>query len=232
MQKQYNHNLELERKERELLEKEIENLSFQISRSINEKKDTSEIPVDTYIYAPILSPLDFDELIPDIFPVRSSLNNYISSLFGIRKNPVSGRLSFHRGIDIVTDWKGWIIATATGEIVESSWDEFYGYYILIKHADGIYTRYAHLDDRYYYRGDYIRKGTIIGRMGNTGYTDGGAHLHYEIFRVRIEDGHEIREYIDPMVGDEYVPGISGYLPIDYILDVNNRILDKQILEVD
>ena len=67
MQKQYNHNLELERKERELLEKEIENLSFQISRSINEKKDTSEIPVDTYIYAPILSPLDFDELIPDIF---------------------------------------------------------------------------------------------------------------------------------------------------------------------
>jgi len=72
-----------------------------------------------------------------------------------------------------------ILATANGQIVTVAYDASFGNYIIIKHAYGYYTRYAHLKACYVKKGQFVSQGDIIGALGNTGLTT-GPHLHYEV----------------------------------------------------
>lgn len=104
---------------------------------------------------------------------------WLSSYFGMRKDPFNGRPAMHKGIDFAGTENGNIIATASGVV---SWaDDRYGYgqLIEINHGDGLKTRYGHNKKLLVNVGDVVTKGQVIAKMGSTGRST-GPHVHYEI----------------------------------------------------
>lgn len=97
---------------------------------------------------------------------------------GIRTQGIHG----HNGVDIASALNTPILAAASGEVVLSrfgGWNGGYGNYIVVKHANGIQTLYAHLNENLVAQGDTVTKGQVIGKMGNTGKST-GVHLHFEV----------------------------------------------------
>jgi len=112
---------------------------------------------------------------------RPITKGWLSSYFGIRKDPFNGKPSMHKGIDFAGKEDGDIIATASGVV---SWaDDRYGYGLLIEinHGDGLKTRYGHNKTLLVNIGDVVVKGQVIARMGSTGRST-GPHVHYEVLR--------------------------------------------------
>ncbi len=107
---------------------------------------------------------------------------YISSPFGGRT--LNGVYEFHRATDIACPTGTPIYAANSGTVVTSQWHDSYGNYILISHGNGYATLYAHLSQRLCSAGQYVEKGSVIGLVGNTGYSF-GSHLHFE-FRINGE----------------------------------------------
>lgn len=117
-------------------------------------------------------------VIPNGLPLE---NITVSSGFGYRINPITKQNQFHRGIDIPAPIKTPIRATADGivEFVEPSDIGDYGRVIKIIHNYGFKTIYAHMSKTYLNVGDIVRKGEIIGLVGNSGRST-APHLHYEV----------------------------------------------------
>lgn len=127
--------------------------------------------------------------IPSLWPIRGGIG-HISMPFGQNKHPFTGQWYIHKGIDLSTYRAGDpILATADGQIVTAEYDPGFGYYIIIKHKHGFYTRYAHMSSFRVQRGQYVQQGQIIGYIGNTGVST-GPHLHYEV--------HIGSDVVDPM----------------------------------
>jgi len=112
---------------------------------------------------------------PTIWPTRG----YISSAFGYRKSPFTGLRDFHKGLDIAARIGTPIKATAHGEVTFAGKKGSYGNLVVIDHGHGMVTRYAHMDTIAVKRGDSVKRGNIIGEVGNTGRST-GSHLHYEV----------------------------------------------------
>ncbi len=117
------------------------------------------------------------QLIPSGKPVKDVT---LSAGFGWRKHPILKKREFHPGIDIPGHGKVEVYATADGIVTDARYNRYgYGNIIKIAHFDGFSTIYAHLKKRFVKRGDFVKKGTLIGYMGNTGLST-GQHLHYEV----------------------------------------------------
>lgn len=107
---------------------------------------------------------------------------WISSPFGPRKKK-NGALGFHYGLDLAALKGTPVHAVASGKIIEASFSQKgYGKSIVIAHADGITTRYAHLDKMYVKRNQTVKAGDCIGCVGSTGHVRGknASHLHLEV----------------------------------------------------
>jgi len=116
----------------------------------------------------------------DSLPLGSPLDTLvIRDMFGSRKHPIFKTWQFHSGIDLIDTYKDTVYATASGLSTMATWNAGYGKCIVIKHAHGYSTKYAHLDKMFIKKGDSIMKGQAIGTMGNTGEVT-GQHLHYEV----------------------------------------------------
>ncbi len=103
----------------------------------------------------------------------------LSSDFGTRSDPFSGRRARHNGIDIPAPRGTPIFATADGTIGRAQWVSGYGKYVEINHGANIQTRYGHMAEYIVSSGQKVRKGDIIGYVGSTGRSTGN-HLHYEV----------------------------------------------------
>lgn len=117
---------------------------------------------------------------------RSMLNHplprmKITSKFGIRRHPISGRIKGHTGVDLSASIGTPIRAAASGVIVRASYYSGYGRYIKIKHQGTINTAYGHLSRIVVRNGQHVSQGQIIGYTGNSGYST-GPHLHYEVMK--------------------------------------------------
>lgn len=109
---------------------------------------------------------------------------YLTSAYGERWN------SFHKGIDIGGTIGDDVLVALDGEVTYAEFnDGGYGNLIIVKHDDDMVTYYGHLDDFYVKVGDLVKKGDIIGALGNTGFST-GPHLHFEL-RV---DGNPVDPY--------------------------------------
>lgn len=119
--------------------------------------------------------------VPAIPPVNiaSSRIRYSSS-FGYRRDPFHGDFRMHNGIDLSGPTGEHIYATGNGKVVEVGHDFFgYGNFVIIDHGFGYKTRYAHLKEANVTVGRIVKRGEVIGFMGNTGRSK-GPHLHYEV----------------------------------------------------
>ncbi|MGM0460949.1 MAG: M23 family metallopeptidase [Fibrobacterota bacterium] len=129
------------------------------------------------LHAYIDKELSYYREIPSIWPVKK---DRISSAFGNRVHPVYGRRIFHEGIDIVGTIGDSVIAPADGVCTYVGVTEGYGKMIEVRHRNsGYYTRYAHLSGFNITEGEIVKRGDLIGFLGNTG-TSTGPHLHYEV----------------------------------------------------
>ena len=117
---------------------------------------------------------------------RSMLNQPLGSVkvtspFGVRVHPVTGRIKKHAGVDFQAPVGTPVRAAAGGVVVRASPYSGYGRYINIKHSSSINTAYAHLSRIVVRNGQHVAQGQIIGYTGNTGVTT-GCHLHYEVHK--------------------------------------------------
>lgn len=103
----------------------------------------------------------------------------MSSDFGWRTHPISGKRSFHDGIDISNKVGTSILAYAGGTVTKTGWTNSYGNYIIIDHGGGLETYYIHLSAFDVSSGDSVSAGQLIGRMGKTGSAT-GSHLQFEV----------------------------------------------------
>ena len=117
---------------------------------------------------------------PTIAPVKTQDFIYVSSPYGMREHPTLKKELFHEGIDISAYVGSKVYSTAQGRVVKIMYSKYgYGNRILIKHAYGFETLYAHLGQIKVKKGQWVRKNQLIGTVGNTGRST-GSHLHYEI----------------------------------------------------
>ncbi|WP_415236107.1 peptidoglycan DD-metalloendopeptidase family protein [Sneathiella sp.] len=104
---------------------------------------------------------------------------FVSSSFGMRRDPIRKKRAFHAGMDISGPKNTPIYSTAPGVVSKAGRDGAYGLMVEIDHGQGFKTRYGHLKKIYVKRGEQIEFKTKIGKMGSTGRST-GRHVHYEI----------------------------------------------------
>ena len=113
---------------------------------------------------------------PSIWPVRG----YYSSRFGYRKDPFTSEREMHYGIDISTPMGRPVVATADGIVLYAGRRGTYGNIVVIDHKFGVMTRYAHLSRFNLRAGKRVKRGDVVGFVGNTGRSR-APHLHYEVW---------------------------------------------------
>jgi murein DD-endopeptidase MepM/ murein hydrolase activator NlpD len=119
----------------------------------------------------------FGGLVQFAWPVHGP----ITSPFGMRTDPVSGRYQLHSGIDIGANYGVPITASADGNVIFAGWYGGYGNAVIIDHGSGYSTLYAHCSAMYVTANQPVRRGQAIGAVGSTGWAT-GPHLHFEIRR--------------------------------------------------
>ena len=108
---------------------------------------------------------------------------WLSSLYGPRKNPSGWK--FHQGLDLAAIRGTPVKAASAGEVIEARFDDHgYGKMVMIAHANDYKTRYAHLDKILVKPGQYVERGTVIGKVGSTGNARSkhydASHLHFRL----------------------------------------------------
>lgn len=111
-------------------------------------------------------------------PVRQG---YVSSPFGVRSDPLTGRLSHHKGVDFAAKAGSDVLAVGAGVVTWSGRKSGYGNLVEISHADGYRTLYAHNQRNLVEVGDLVQRGQAIAKVGSSGRST-GAHVHFEVTR--------------------------------------------------
>ncbi|MDG1460187.1 MAG: peptidoglycan DD-metalloendopeptidase family protein [Luminiphilus sp.] len=112
---------------------------------------------------------------------RPVLRGWLSSRYGSRTDPFTGKRAWHQGIDFAGSDGDEIIAVASGVVSWSGERTGYGTLVEIAHGDGLVTRYGHNRENRVEVGDLVRQGDVIALMGNSGRST-GPHVHFEIFK--------------------------------------------------
>jgi len=122
---------------------------------------------------------------------------HVSSAFGRRLDPFTGRWTHHEGVDYRAGFGTPVYAVADGDVTEARYAGGYGNSVRIRHRSGTITHYAHLSSLGARHGQKVRKGQVIGRVGSTGRST-GPHLHFGL----MQSGRWINPSQLKMVGAE------------------------------
>ena len=123
---------------------------------------------------------------PAIQPLSNEDLTYLHTTYGMRKHPILGYWREHKGLDFTAPQGSPVYATGDGNIYEAHFSDSYGQVVYIDHGFGFETRYAHLTEFIVKTGERVKRGQIIGYVGNTGLSY-STHLHYEV----LFKGHQI-----------------------------------------
>lgn len=112
---------------------------------------------------------------------RPVTKGWMSSRFGRRTDPFTGRAAWHGGVDFAGKEGADVIAVAAGVVVSSETRGGYGNFIEINHGNGFSTRYAHSKKNLVKVGDVVKKGQVVALMGSSGRAT-GPHVHFEVYK--------------------------------------------------
>lgn len=149
--------------------KELESVSGQIDRKSERLSALESTLMDKQLYAAVH---------PAGWPTDGG---WMSSGFGVRADPFTGRTAFHEGVDIASRFGSQIKAMGGGVVSFAGEKEGYGIAVEINHGNGYTTRYAHCKTILVRVGDRVTKGQDIALVGTTGRST-GPHLHFEVLR--------------------------------------------------
>jgi murein DD-endopeptidase MepM/ murein hydrolase activator NlpD len=133
---------------------------------------------------------------------RSPVPGDVTSDFGWRRDPFTGQAKFHRGVDLRAAYGQDVHAAGDGRVVFSGNQGGYGTTVLIEHADGTRTRYAHLSVALVASGEAVAGGQSVGQAGRSGRAT-GTHLHFEVIGV---DGRPVNPRMAGHVGSSALNG--------------------------
>ncbi len=133
-----------------------------VKTAVSESEITGQMSVT--VFSEFAAPLDYAR---------------ITSHYGYRTNPVSGKYKLHSGLDLACSAGSPIYAVQDGTVTVSEYSESYGNYIIIEHENGYQTLYAHCSELLKNKGDYVCTGERIALVGSTGNST-GPHLHIEL----------------------------------------------------
>ncbi|MDU1905840.1 MAG: M23 family metallopeptidase [Dysgonomonas sp.] len=139
--------------------------------------------------------------IPSIQPVANKDLSRVASGYGTRIDPIYGTLRFHAGMDFTAKTGTDIYATGDGVVTWADWRQGYGKCIIIDHGYGFETLYAHMDDYVAKKGQKVKRGELIGKVGSTGKST-GPHLHYEV-HVKGKPDNPAKYYFMDLTPEEY-----------------------------
>jgi len=117
-----------------------------------------------------------DRLLPTTLPVKDA---YLGSPFGHRSDPIAGARAMHEGIDFNAETGTPVVAAADGVVLSAAYHPDFGNVIDIDHGDSLVSRYAHLSRMDIKPPALVKRGQLIGAVGNTGRST-GSHLHFEV----------------------------------------------------
>ncbi|ASK34852.1 M23 family metallopeptidase [Alloalcanivorax mobilis] len=120
---------------------------------------------------------------------RPILHGWMSSRFGRRADPFTGKLAWHEGVDFAGKDGSPVVATASGVVTYAGARSGYGKLVEINHGNGISTRYGHAKTVKVQVGDIVRTGDVVALMGSTGRST-GPHVHYEV----LKDGRQVNPH--------------------------------------
>jgi murein DD-endopeptidase MepM/ murein hydrolase activator NlpD len=106
---------------------------------------------------------------------------WLSSYYGYRADPFTGKKKFHHGVDIAGKTGTSVLAAASGLVTYAGKKGGYGYLIEIDHGSGYVTRYGHNKEIVVKLGDVVKQNDVIAKMGSTGHST-GPHVHFEVMR--------------------------------------------------
>lgn len=133
------------------------------------EEDEPDDTPDTVSYDYLV--LDFDHVMPT--------KGTMTSGFGYRIHPITGKRSFHYGVDIGAPLNSDIVSFANGTVEFIGYNSVYGNYLFIRHANGILTFYGHCSSISAVEGQLVNAGDVVAKIGTTGWST-GPHLHFEV----------------------------------------------------
>jgi murein DD-endopeptidase MepM/ murein hydrolase activator NlpD len=156
---------------RDLTLTEFNQMLAEISRVLDDRSDKLGV-LDSFLMDDRLAA----QTIPTTMPVEAG---YYSSNYGYRIDPITGKSSFHTGVDIIASPGTPVMAAAGGVVTTVAYVPEYGNIVDVDHDNGLTSRYAHLSKSLVKVGDVVMKGQVIAKVGATGRTT-GPHLHFEV----------------------------------------------------
>ncbi len=150
---------------------------------------------------------------PSINPISSGDPIWLTSTYGYRNDPFTGKRTAHHGIDLAGPYGLAIHCTGDGVVISSETSRHgYGKEVLVDHGFGYVTRYAHLQEIKVKQGQKLQRGEVLGTLGNTGRST-GPHLHYEIRK----DGSPVNPmlfFYENLTPGEYTQLASRVVPVE------------------
>ena len=143
-------------------------IEAEISRKIKEEQEKNKNDMPNYVQGKMAWPLPL------------SAHAVVTSNYGYRADPFTGKQSFHNAMDISCPYGTPILAACTGKVIVASTHYSYGNYVIIDHGGGISTIYAHASSLCVSVGQTVTTGTVIAKVGATGSATGN-HLHFGVF---------------------------------------------------
>jgi len=116
---------------------------------------------------------------PAIQPISNVDLTYLHTTYGMRQHPILGYWRPHKGLDFTAPKGSPIYATGDGVIEEAHFSTSFGNVVYIDHNFGFETRYAHMTEYIVKKGEHVKRGQVIGYVGNSGLSV-ATHLHYEV----------------------------------------------------
>ena len=170
---------------------ETSGLTEKIIKIIQQNSFSGGFSVDSDIQSnPLLRGKVADELATNrglrevlyALPTHMPVANFsVSSDFGIRKHPLTGKTHFHTGLDLMSETgDDKVFAVKPGIVVMSEYHPQYGNTVVVRHLNGVESLYAHLAKMTVKVGDKVTTESLLGYIGNTGESSTGKHLHFEV----------------------------------------------------
>jgi murein DD-endopeptidase MepM/ murein hydrolase activator NlpD len=156
---------------RDLTMPEFQQMLHDISRTLDDRSDKLGV-LDSLLMDDRLA----RKTVPTTMPIATG---YYSSNYGYRVDPITGRSTFHTGVDLIAPPGTPVLSAAGGVVSASGFIPEYGLIVDIDHDNGLTTRYAHLSKSLVKVGDVVLKGQAVAQVGSTGRST-GPHLHFEV----------------------------------------------------
>jgi murein DD-endopeptidase MepM/ murein hydrolase activator NlpD len=172
------------------LEEISQQTELQVEALIRQKQAEEQARLQAARRAALLSGQEPPPLVGAPGQLQWPVSGPITSPFGMRTNPISGRFIMHTGIDIAAEMGTTVVAPADGKVITAGWnDGGYGNMIILDNGGPMSTLFGHLSQIFVTADQEVKRGQAIGAVGSTGEST-GPHLHFE---VRIEG-----KPVDPM----------------------------------